>query len=152
MVLWGFTLVFAVPAVFGIGLPRLTNVRWVNSQLDKVGLGYVDRTPSAWDFVLRQERGGFMRIRLKDGGVIGGEFFSGSFASTTPDRADLDLERAWQLDENGNFAQPLVDGQGIWIAHDTMQYIEFFSQGGRKDVANEHEDGIELPDQTDSTS
>jgi hypothetical protein len=147
LVMWGIALIFVVPAILGIGIGRFSNIPWVDRQLDKVGLGYIDRTWSAWDYVLRQGRPGFMRVHLKDGSMVGGEFFAESFASTTPERADLFLERAWQLDKDGNFEQALLDGQGIWIAHDTMQYIEFFSEGNRRDQKDERETGTELLEQ-----
>ncbi len=137
LVLWGIALVFVVPAILGIGLGRLSNVPWVDSMLDKVGLGYTDRTPSAWDYVVRLERPGFIRVQLSEGGTVGGEYFAMSFASTRPDRADLYLEKAWQLDEAGNFQRPLADSEGIWIAHDAMKYVEFFSVGDRKEVSND---------------
>lgn len=41
--------------------------------------GHVDRMPSAWDYMVRQERPGFVRMHLRDGGVIGGMFFDRSF-------------------------------------------------------------------------
>jgi hypothetical protein len=56
-------------------------------------------------------------------------FSTRSFASTNPKRADLFLERVWQLDENGDFIRPLLDNWGLWVAHDTISHIEFFDGG-----------------------
>jgi hypothetical protein len=59
-------------------------------------------------------------------GVIGGKFSDCSFGSLEPNRQDLYLEEAWQLDENGNFVQPFADTIGVWIAHDVMAYVQVF--------------------------
>ena len=138
-VAWGAVTIFIAPVALGLGVGQLANLPWVDRLLDKIGLGYIDRMPSAWDYVLRLERPAYVRVRLKDGGTVGGEFSTRSFASTTPSRADIYLERVWQLDENDNFVQPLVDNWGVWIAHDTIGQIEFFSSGSHKD--DDHGEG-----------
>lgn len=125
--LWGLSALFVVPLILGVVIGQLSNIDWVDSFLDKIGLGYVDRTPSAWDYVLRLEQSAYVKIYLKDGRVIGGEFSTRSFASTNPDRPDLFLERAWRLDEDHDFSQALVDNWGVWITHDSISHIEFFS-------------------------
>lgn len=72
---WAALVCLAVPVVLGIAvglLARLTPVDWV---LDKIGMGYIDRMPSAWDYVMHQRQPGWVRIHLKDGkGTVGGVF------------------------------------------------------------------------------
>lgn len=123
---WAIIVAFVVPVVLGVVVGRMTLWRWVESLLDKIGLGYVDRMPSAWDFVMRQRRPDYVRIHLKDGGgVVGGAFGDRSFGSLDPKRADIYLERAWQLDDDGIFRQPIADSHGLWVAHDVMAYVHF---------------------------
>lgn len=136
LIAWGACLVFVVPIAAGVIIGRMSNTAFVDGMLDKIGLGYVDRMPSAWDFLLRTERSGFMRLHLKDQRVIGGVFYSGSFASTNPERPDIYLEQTWLLDEKGSFIEALPDSQGLWVSHDAIEYVEFFSEGRTVDDAN----------------
>jgi hypothetical protein len=109
----------AFALVLGIGVGQLTLWKSLDRLLDRIGLGYVDRMPSAWDYVVREPRGSWVKIQLKDGlGIIGGIYGSNSVASLDPRRADVYLEETWQLDEAGNFVGPVIDSQGVWVAHD----------------------------------
>jgi hypothetical protein len=126
-ILWGLSTLFVVPLILGVVIGQLSNVDRVDSFLDKIGLGYIDRMPSAWDYVLRLEQSAYVKVYLKDGGIIGGEFSTKSFASTNPHRPDLFLEKVWHLDKNHDFAEALVDNWGVWITHDSISHIEFFS-------------------------
>jgi hypothetical protein len=74
-------------------------------------------------------------IRLKDEqGLIGGVFANRSFGSLNPRRADLYLEEAWQLDEDGTFRRVIPDTLGVWVSHDVIAYVHFLR--GRE---NEHD-------------
>ncbi len=123
---WAVVVAFLVPLVLGVAVGRLTLIWWVEKALDFIGLGYVDRMPSAWDFVMRQRRADYVRIHLKDGkGIVGGAFGNQSFGSLDPKRADIYLEQAWQLDDNGTFLKRIEDSRGLWVAHDVMAYVYF---------------------------
>lgn len=148
VVFWGFVLVFAAPAFLGVCAGQIANLRIVNDWLDVIGLGYVDRMPSAWDYMIRSDRPGFARVHLKDGRSIGGVFFDQSFASTTPERADLFLEELWQLDDKGAFVAPLPETQGVWIAHDVMEYVELYVPTTKESDTNEQATGDVSPGQT----
>ena len=101
----------------------------VEAVLARVGLGYVDRTPSAWDYAMDQPEGSWVKVRLKDdGGEIAGLFGRHSFAALDPNRADVDFEQVWRLDEAGTFAGPIAGSEGVWIAHDVIAYIEFLGR------------------------
>jgi hypothetical protein len=97
----------------------------VDRLLNKIGLGYIDRMPSAWDYVMQQEAPRYVRVHLKDGGAIGGVFAGQSCGSTVPSRADIYLEQAWQLDGDGTFLYPIPTSQGVWISHDSIAYVHF---------------------------
>jgi hypothetical protein len=135
VVSWGFVLVFAAPAVLGVVAGQLANLPVIDDWLDVIGLGYIDRMPSAWDYMIRSDRPGFVRVRLKEGGMLGGVFFNQSFASNAPERTDLFLEELWQLDEYGGFVAPMPATQGVWIAHDAIERVEVYLP-----ITTEHND------------
>lgn len=125
---WVVTVCLLLPVVLGIAVGRLTLLPWVDNLLDKIGLGYIDRMPSAWDYLVRNPRGNWVRIYLRDNqGVIAGKFSVHSVASLDPKRADLYLEEAWLLDENGRFDRTVPASRGVWIAHNVMAYVDFLN-------------------------
>jgi hypothetical protein len=124
---WGVMLVLVVPVVLGVLAGQVLNVDAIDDQLDKIGLGYVDRMPAAWDFVIQKEESAFVRVYLADGSVVGGAFSSRSFGSSTAGKGDLYLEEAWRLDERNEFVKPLRGTTGVWIAHSAIGRIEFFT-------------------------
>jgi hypothetical protein len=129
-----------LPTVLGVGFGKLSLIGWIDRLLDKIGLGYIDRMPSAWDFVLRQQKPRYIRIHLKDGkGMVGGVYADRSFGSLNPRRADIYLEEAWQLDEDGNFVQAIADSRGIWIAHDVMAYVHLLEREEEPDATQRYE-------------
>lgn len=127
LVFWGIALVFLVPATLGVLAGQILNTDAVDRVLDRLGLGYVDRMPSAWDFVIRKEEPAFVLVYLTTGEVVGGTFSNGSFGSTTAGKGDLYLEQVWELDEQREFVKPLRGTTGIWIANSSISRIEFFS-------------------------
>jgi hypothetical protein len=118
---WATLVCFVGPFLLGAGIAKAMGWRWVDWLLDKVGLGYIDRMPSAWDFVHFQQKPRYVRIHLKDdGGIIGGVFQDKSYVSVLPQRPDIYLDQAWQLDPDGTFQEPLPGTQGLWISHDQI--------------------------------
>ena len=134
IILWGLVTLLVVPAAMGIISGWLSNTRPVDRLLDSIGPGYIDRMPNSWEYVMRLQRAGFVRVHLKDGAVIGGRYSGNSFAGAAEGTSpDLYLEDVWQLNDQGDFERSLLDNWGVWVAADTMQYVEFFNdptQGG----------------------
>lgn len=54
------------PVVAGIITTLVIPIPWVDKQLDKIGLSYIDRTPTAWDFAVLPERGMYVKVYLKE--------------------------------------------------------------------------------------
>lgn len=97
---WGFLTVLVAPMVLGIFVAWLSTRQWVDRLLAKINFSYIDRTPSAWEYIFLQRRSYYVRIHLNDGrGVLGGVYGPHSFASTDPNHNDLFLQELWQLDE-----------------------------------------------------
>jgi hypothetical protein len=123
---WAAATIFILPLLLGIFLGWLSTVWWIDRLLDKIGFGYIDRTPSAWDHAVKEKRGKYVRVHLKGGkGKLGGVYSIKSLGSINARRPDLFLEEAWLLDEDGNFIEPIPNSSGVWIAHDIMGYVEF---------------------------
>ncbi len=59
--------------------------------------------------------------------MLGGRYSTDSFAADPPGPSDIYVEEVWQLDEDGNFIQPLPTTRGVWISQDAVSYIEFFA-------------------------
>jgi hypothetical protein len=140
VVVWGLVVGFVLPIALGVGISQLAKRPRVDNVLDKIGMGYVERMPSAWEYAIRLERSAYVRIHLKDQVVpIGGRFAQSSFASTTPNASDIFIEQVWQLDEKGDFVKPLLDNWGAWISHDMISHIEFFAEENATDEHNTKE-------------
>jgi hypothetical protein len=142
IVLWAAWVCFALPVILGIAVGLLTRWKWLDRGLDKIGMGYIDRMPSAWDYVMHQRQPGWIRIHLKDGqGLVGGVFGDRSFGSLDPQRADVYLEQAWQLDDQGGFVQVLPGTRGLWVSHDAMAYAYFYEGEDRRYAEQQQSSG-----------
>lgn len=123
---WAISTVFLLPIGLGILAGQLSLRAPVERVLDRIGLGYIDRMPSAWDYVMRREEQGYVRVHLKDNqGMVAGAYGNRSFGSLNSKRSDIFLEETWQLDDAGNFGQRVADTRGVWIAHEVMSHVEF---------------------------
>lgn len=94
---WMLFVIFIWPALVRVAMSILIPKRWVDEQLDRIGLGYVDRTPSAWDYAVRDRRTKWVKVHLREGSVLGGWFGTDSFASLYSPRKDICLEQMWIL-------------------------------------------------------
>ncbi len=135
---WGLATGFIVPILLGIGISQIAKRPIVDDFLDRIGMGYVDRLPTAWEFAVRIDRSPYVRVHLRDQATpIGGLFGRGSFASTTPNRADLFIEEVVPLDAYGNFTgERYPDTWGAWISHDVISHVEFF-EGAQEEMRDE---------------
>lgn len=124
--LWLVGVVFLWPVLLGVATALLIPRMWVDRQLDRVGLGYIDRIPSAWDYAVLPEDGAWVKVYLREGRMVAGVFGAQSFASIFGRHRDLYLELMYNVDESGNFTTPVVDNAGVWIAQDTISHVEFF--------------------------
>jgi len=101
---WGVITGFVAPMVFGVVISQFAKLPWVDKQLDKIGMSYVERLPTAWEYALRLNPSPYVRVHLKDHEApVGGVFGKRSFAASDPHRADLFIEKLLILDENGSF-------------------------------------------------
>src|SRR6266540_3764751 len=95
---WAVPTIFLLPLALGILAGWLSTLRWIDRMLDAIGFGYIDRTPSAWDYAVKEKRGKYVRVHLKDGkGVVAGVYSVNSLGSINARRPDLYMEEEWLL-------------------------------------------------------
>lgn len=132
---WSLVTIFLLPIFLAIVFGRLSKVIWLDKLLAKINLGYNDRIPSAWEFVIRKREPAYVRVFLKDGkGTIAGVYQDQSFGSFPPGKADIYLETQWQLDGDGNFHMPILDSRGVWISAEAISYVEFLNKEEEPDA------------------
>lgn len=76
--LWAFVVLVAVPLLMGLLGSWLLTVEWVDAQLERIGMDYISRTPSAWNYATKLGQR-WVRVHLNDGTVIGGTYGPGAF-------------------------------------------------------------------------
>lgn len=77
--LWALVVLIAAPLLAGLLGSWLIQLSWVDDQLERIGMDYISRTPSAWNFSTKLGPR-WVRVHLKDGTVIAGLYGEGSFA------------------------------------------------------------------------
>lgn len=71
LVIWGVLVLVLGPLLLGIFGAWLIKQRWVDKLLGRIGMDYVSRTPSAWNFATKSGAA-WVRVHLRDGTLIGG--------------------------------------------------------------------------------
>lgn len=95
-------------------------------------------TPTAWDYAFKGRSSCWLRVRLKDGSYVGGQWAGGSFAGASSTKRDLYIERAWRLVEGGNFAAvPSLERSSLLIREDDIALIEFIEEPRPEEERNE---------------
>lgn len=130
--LWLVLAIFVWPVVLGMATALLIPKPWIDRLLDRVGLGYIDRIPTAWDYSVLPEEGSWVKVYLRDETMIAGIFGARSFASLYSRQQDIYLEVVYNVDDLSNFTNPKVDNVGVWIAQDVISHIEFFRAAPRE--------------------
>jgi hypothetical protein len=127
---WAVVSLAVVPWVLGQITARVIAIPWIDTKiLDWLEFSIVDRTPTAWQYVLNKERSAYVLVFLKDGRVIGGCYTNKSFASNNPRHGDIYLETRCHLNDANEFQYGVLHSAGVWIAHDVISHVEF-----RRDV------------------
>lgn len=125
---WSIVTIFVVPLFLGLLIGYLSGTERVDSWLRIIGFSYVQRLPSAWDYVVGLKEGFYVRVHLQDSNqIIGGIYGTSSFAADESDAVDLYLEELWEIDEDGEFVAPIPTTRGVWIPRHSAKYIEFLS-------------------------
>lgn len=118
-----FVLVLAAPFALGVVVAQVRrrelSIRWLG------WLTSIHPAPSAWDFAFEGTSRAFLRIKLRDGTMIGGAYGKRSFASSYPEPPSVFIEQAWRLGERGEFMEPMEGNLGIYVGLDDVQSVEW---------------------------
>ncbi len=128
------SLVLAVSVVIVIPLVlAVTGATWHRSGvrvrlLRKVGLSEAHGTRSGWDAMFSRKGSAMIRIRLKDGRVVGGWYGGSSLAAYSDHGGDVFVSERWEFDDDNWFQQPATDSLGIWVAGDQIAIVEMYAE------------------------
>lgn len=135
--LWAFSVLVIAPLLAGLVGSWLLQLPWIDRQLGRIGMDYVSRTPSAWNYATKLGPR-WVRVHLKDGTKIGALYQAGSFADDSNEQ-DIFLERVYNLTDDGDLGEEVTDTAGVWIAHDQISHVLFYSMKGQE-AANGNQD------------
>jgi uncharacterized protein DUF6338 len=148
--LWiGLVLLVAIPATAGTVLgglyaTRTNRNKWTRlrrrlsaaqeSLLLRVLLGR-DPAPRAWDNLFSERPTAYMRVKTTDQTWIAGLFADRSYAGGFPHDADLLLEEAWQIDDEGILGDHGL-GYALYVPAGKIEMIEIVapSREGESDA------------------
>lgn len=122
--IWSVLVLVVAPLLLGIFGAWVIKQPLIDKALGHIGMDYVRRTPSAWNFATKSGSA-WVRVHLKDGTIIGRVFEDHSFADDAGEK-DLFLERVYHLTDTGDFDDPVADTAGVWIPHDVISHVMFF--------------------------
>lgn len=127
VVAWVTFVIFLTPMLLGPVISWVMLISWVDRALSLWGFDRVQRMSTAWMYSTSLGPR-WVRVHLKDGTVLGGVFQSGSFSDDTGAQ-DIFLEQVYNLNDGGDFGDPVPDNVGIWISHDSISHMLFFKVG-----------------------
>lgn len=138
---WFIVVIFIWPVLAGVFIAWLVRRKIVDKLLDKLGMSYVDRTPTAWDWAVRVPETRWIRVYLNDGKIVAGWYGKKSFSSLYHSKRDIYLEQMWLLDDEETITEPQANTDGVWISHEAIRNIVF-----QKGQENGQEQLDEQPD------
>jgi len=106
-----------------------------------------DPVPTAWDSAFRGRSTCFVRARLKSGAWVGGWYGRHSRASAYPNLADLYLESAYEMGDDGSFGSRVQASGGLYVRVDDVEFLEFVNVTHNEDCTE-----ISGPEQGEGTN
>ena len=67
-----------------------------------------------------------MRFRRKEGKDLGGYFGKNSYAASSPNAQQIDVEEVWRLDEDGKFIERIEGSEEAIVNSEDCELIQFF--------------------------
>ncbi len=120
---WLVFVVLLLPLALAVVISLAWRGALLQKPLDVLGLSMIQMTPQAWDwFFLSQTRGCWVVAELSDGTLIGGgPYGEKSFASVSPHKPDLFLERRVDVNERHELGQDIPTTAGVWIRGENVR-------------------------------
>lgn len=126
VLLWAAFALLIIPFAAGIFASWLIKLPMIDRLLGLIGMDYVRRTPSAWNYAMKLGPR-WMRVYLKDGTMVGGVYGGSSFADDENEQ-DIYLQEVYKLNSDGDFLETIENNAGVWIPHDVISYVVFFKR------------------------
>jgi len=82
-------------------------------------------TQKPWDYVFSKREPYWVKVKLKDGAVIGGKYAENSFASSSPAEEQIYLEESWLINEKGGLERKKNQTAGVIVLSKDIHVIEF---------------------------
>lgn len=118
-------LVFVIPAIVAV-VHHAYVVRRQHPDLPwRDYLRVYDPTPTAWDYAVNRVAPGYVRVLTKDGKWMGGYAGTSSFYTSHTGAREVFVERAWELDDDGDFLEEVKNNAGRWIQCAEALMVEF---------------------------
>ena len=130
-----FALIFVGPAILGLLLGIDIQKNFSYRLLQRISLNPVHAVPTAWDWKFGRLGETYVLITLKDGTRFAGFFDSNSFVSSNANERDLYIRWIYDIEDEDEWVP--VDGDGILIAADEIQTVEFLHRVTKKEKENE---------------
>lgn len=133
--------VLVVPSALGAVLGLFLQSNWRNGVLKRFSLPVVHPVRKAHDYAFGHERQpGLVEITFDDGTKVGGWFGENSLAATDDTRSDLYLERAYVIEDNGDWREP-NEPRAILVSLKNVRSIEFLLEEDKSDGDEENDAG-----------
>lgn len=88
-----------------------------------------DGTPTAWDKAFQERRECYVRILTANQKWVAGYYGSKSYASSFPEKHEIYLEWACEVDESGLLGQIIPDSHGLVVQCEDATLIEMLAPG-----------------------
>lgn len=125
-VMW-FVIIFVAPILLGLITALVSQRRWLRNIFQRLNLRSIDPIPTGWDWKFSRTSPCFVLVTLTDQTQLAGFLGDESMASSDPEHRDLYLERAYTIQENGEW-MPRERSQGVYIDGTQIVLVEFFDE------------------------
>lgn len=112
-----FSVLIIIPVLLPIILLKIRNCNKVKQFLPHP-MG------RAWDYFFSTRQCCWVLVTLKNGKKYGGYYGSNSFSSSSPEPAQIYLEKHWALDNDGDLDHELKDTLGIIILTNDIESVD----------------------------
>ncbi|MFW6201009.1 MAG: DUF6338 family protein [Gemmatimonadota bacterium] len=112
-----------VPAIWPVLLKGLFKSDGIAT---KIRLPY----PTAWDYLFELREASFVLVHLEDGELLGGYYGGNSYAGSFPHDGDIYLEAVYEVNEKGEFGDPIPDTKGVLLRKEHYSYLELYEVQG----------------------
>lgn len=133
IVAWTVGAIYGIPIVLGLVARTVTfmidrvQAGWLNWFLRRLDLTRGQQAADGWTYMFAGlEKGAYLRVRLRDGKVVLGEFGRTSLAGDTWASRDLFLQKRWTADAKGGFKARAKNCNGVWLNAADIELIEVY--------------------------